>query len=570
MASTPKLVSVKKKRSNFNLSRINRSSYSPGLIYPVLTEECLPGDIIDLSIDALMKTAPLLGPCMGSFKVMYTKFFCPIRNYEYQLRMNSRRLKTTGQQNVALHNFTVPALGTDATSATASTYKVKKGSLLDHLGFPVGFSNRNRTAARYFNAHPILAYYDIVRNYFCNQQADFIDFYKSPFLFTNVVLDSAKQYQIDRSTLNDIDNVFDTLQRTTTASVNSAFLSSDRFLSAIFEGGLACMPVRPDYFYTLLNSSAFTSISNSTRILSQKFITAGVSSAATYITVDQLRMANKMQRFLELTLLGGSRYADWVRAAFVEEIEDRLEIPVFLGATSTWLNFQDVISHSAALPNDPTNISTTGLGDIGGRGYGEMRGKHTKYHVKEHGYFMVLMTIIPEIDYYQGIRKMWNKLYMNDLFVPQLDGIGFQDVAMSELCAVPGQWTRAGNAGAVASGDMIWNALNDDFIQSDPFNQVIGKQPAWYEYMTAYNELHGDFVDTLRFWTLSRDHLLQQTAEVSGITRSLPSWLPYYWPASFNYLFAVTDVTATNFYIQTSFSLKMKRMISKYIRPSIE
>lgn len=565
---TPKTVVKQHGSSNFNLTRVNRSSYAPGLIYPVFVEECIPGDRVNLSIDALIKTAPLLGPCMGRFKVMYTKFFCPTRNYVPAFLYNERKMKSSGISNTGFPfiQFGSPS-GTD--SNLVANYPVKAGSLLDHLGFPVGFQNRG-TSAKSFNCLPVISYYDIVRCYFANQQAGYIDFYKSPFRNSPVVEGGSNvPYQINRTTLDDLDAFVSYWKQQNRVGRfhNASYVKgSGDWFKAIADAGLACMPVRPDYFYTLLDNDTFAKIESQTRMETQP----GVDGGRGYITVDQIRMANKMQRFLELTLLGGTRYADWVRSAFVETIDDRLDQPIFLGATSTYLDFEDVVSTSASKPDGSS--SATGLGDIGGRGYSQMRGKNSSYHVKEHGYFMVLMTIIPEIDYYQGVRKMWSKLQMSDIYVPQLDGLGFQDVSMSELCAVPSVTGRpnAGAPGSYTESPDIWNGLAGVGNAKDPFTVSIGKQPAWYEYMTSFNELHGQFVESLRFWTLSRDHFVKRWIPAADTYQTMASWIPYYWPVDFNYLFADNSVDAENFYIQSRFNAVFRRQMSKNIRPSIE
>lgn len=55
----------------------------------------------------------------------------------------------------------------DTADLGADYSRIAPGSLLDFLGFPVGFTGMNSGSST-FNAIPFLAYYDIVRNYYSN------------------------------------------------------------------------------------------------------------------------------------------------------------------------------------------------------------------------------------------------------------------------------------------------------------------------------------------------------------------------------------------------------------------
>lgn len=91
----------KPKKSNFDLSRKNRFTMAPGLLYPVFIEDVLPGDEISLSADALIKTYPLNAPLMGSFKFQLDYFFVPWRLYVPDFAENKRLYQATsvGQIN---------------------------------------------------------------------------------------------------------------------------------------------------------------------------------------------------------------------------------------------------------------------------------------------------------------------------------------------------------------------------------------------------------------------------------------------------------------------------------------
>lgn len=111
----------------------------------------------------------------------------------------------------------------------------------------------------------------------------------------------------------------------------------------------------------------------------------------------------------------------------------------------------------------------------------------------------------------------------------------------------------------VVSGKVVnWNG------GQDPFSNSVGQQPAWSEYTSALNELHGDCVNTLKYWTLARP-FTRSTA--LGDVIPVPS--NYVYPTDYNYAFADTSATAQNFIVQCSFGLRMRRCISKSVMPTL-
>ncbi|MCD7872771.1 MAG: hypothetical protein LUG21_05665, partial [Clostridiales bacterium] len=77
----PKVAVKKPSRSNVNLSTTRRFSCNVGTLIPALTLPVQSGDKIHMSISALVKTLPFVGPLMGSFKIQMDTFYFPYRYY---------------------------------------------------------------------------------------------------------------------------------------------------------------------------------------------------------------------------------------------------------------------------------------------------------------------------------------------------------------------------------------------------------------------------------------------------------------------------------------------------------
>ena len=200
--------------------------------------------------------------------------------------------------------------------------------------------------------------------------------------------------------------------------------------------------------------------------------------------------------------------------------------------------FDDVVSTAAAQSGEESEA----LGSLAGRGLGFMQGRRHSFRANEYGTFMVIASLVPRVDYYQGIHRRFMKEYLSDVYSPAMDAIGMQDVMQYEFDAIS------------ADGDPELK-----------FTTAAAKQPAWTEYMTAVNELHGDFAGDLRYWTLGRD-MSQQIGTSSQAAGYLTSYVN---PYGFNYAFADQAKDAQNFMVQLKFDAMFRRPISKRIMPSL-
>ena len=218
---------------------------------------------------------------------------------------------------------------------------------------------------------------------------------------------------------------------------------------------------------------------------------------------------------------------------------ERCETPIFEGGTSQEIVFQEVISNSAT-EQEP-------LGTLAGRGVTTQRqkGGHIKIKVTEPGYIMCICSITPRIDYSQGNDWDVELKTMDDLHKPALDGIGYQDSINSE---------RAWWAG-------YYNA------DPDKKETAAGKTVAWINYMTNVNRTYGNFAinDNEAFMVLNRNYEMN----ISGNSYSIGDLTTYIDPVKFNYIFADTSLEAMNFWVQTKFDIKARRLISAKQIPNL-
>ena len=255
------------------------------------------------------------------------------------------------------------------------------------------------------------------------------------------------------------------------------------------------------------------------------------------LSMDALNLSQKVYNFLNRIAVSGGTYRDWLETVYTGgNYMERCETPMFEGGVSQEIVFQEVVSNSAS-ENEP-------LGTLAGRGVttGRQKGGHIRIKVTEPCYIMSICSITPRIDYGQG--NTWDTYLetMDDWHKPALDGIGYQDSTNGERA----WWT--------------------DYVTADPDlkRTSAGKTVAWINYMTNVNRTFGNFAPGMSesFMVLNRNYSIGTNKQIEDLTT-------YIDPVKFNYIFADTDLDAMNFWVQTKFDIKLRRLISAKQIPNL-
>lgn len=553
----------KPKFSNFDLSRTNRLTMAPGILYPVFVEETLPKDKWNIAVSGLFKTYPLLAPLMGRFQVRVDFFYTPMSLYVKALRNDPSSFDPSDILFPRL-DFLVYQVSAGGPVLPDFSYS----NLRNLLGMIPGGEAPYVTAPTHgftipMNGIPFLAYYDIFYHYYANTQEDLffvgtnkaseaatpayplwaLQYLKSIPEMTDWVLDNPGSSLTDTGSPFIDPNNFPDLDSTWSYPVN---YSSAR---AVF-GSLVRRTYKPD-----VNSAWLSKVNYDTMVTGAR-VNIGSDDA---FTINELRYANKLMKYNERGIVSGGRYSDWIKAEYGFNIQKWLDVPEYLGSTSCYLNFEDVVQTTGSFSADGGQADLNPLGTLGGRGRGFMSGANHIFTTPENGYIIGLASIIPIPDYSQGSHIMYRKLNFGDLYTPSLDRIGFQARLESELCVNP-QRDAAGVGG-----------LEPWTESSNPFTRGCFYQPAWTEYMTRVNEIHGDFANPnkLRYWVLARNFLKPTFPNTTSSAARIFDYTSYIDPSEYNDCFADTSVTAENFQMQFAFDVKSHRAISKRLMPTL-
>ena len=260
------------------------------------------------------------------------------------------------------------------------------------------------------------------------------------------------------------------------------------------------------------------------------------------LTMDALNLQQKVYNMLNRIAVSGGTYKDWLETVFTGgNYMERCETPIFEGGMSTEIVFQEVISNSAS--------GEQPLGTLAGRGYdtGKQKGGHIKIKVTEPSFIMGIGSITPRIDYSQG-NEFYNELLtLDDIHKPALDGIGYQDSL---------NWQRA-----------WWD--DNRMENNNRIQPSAGKTVAWLNYMTNINRTFGNFAinDNEAFMVLNRNYEMSPSAGTNET--KIADLTTYIDPVKYNYIFAETNLDAMNFWVQTKFDIKVRRLISAKQIPNL-
>lgn len=221
-------------------------------------------------------------------------------------------------------------------------------------------------------------------------------------------------------------------------------------------------------------------------------------SAASTFDVSDLRLAFQIQKFLERNARSGSRYVEFLRAHFPAwPRDDRLNRPEYIGGSKTPIVISEVLQTSSS-------DSTTPQGNMAGHGISADRTYCGSYRVQEHGLIMGLLSFLPKAMYQQGIDRQWLVRTKYDFYFPEFAALSEQAVYREELY---------------------------NYVPGTADTHVLGYQGRYDEYRFRRSMIHGQFRDVLDYWhmgrkfasppELNRDLIYPNNAEIYALKRVL-------------------------------------------------
>lgn len=469
------------RRSVFSNSMWKLFDCDMGQIIPVYWRELVPGDVFNLSMEAVVRFQPLVAPVLHEIYIRSFYFFVPTR-----LLMNRDTVEDLGDTGIWEDFITGGDDGNDDTVLPLWSVPVggyQKYSLWDYLGHPVGVVPTADSMPITFDKRC----YNLVYN----------EYFRDQNLIDEVSLDSDEIRYISWSKDRFTSALYDTqrgdrpaipLQGLTSVQFNGSTPSSvggefalfgmSRAGSDISSSNMLGSPGAVGY-QTMVGGNP-PQLSSSSNVLdlnaSGRFKawlnnnSLNMSQAVTFDTVDMRRLF-QLQKYLERNMRAGARYAEQIPARFGVRPQDyRLQRPEFIGGSKSPVIVSEVLQTS-----ESSNASKQG--NLAGHGISAESTRIGTYRAFEHGYILGLCVIQPRAIYNQGIHRQSQRRTRYDFITPELVNLSEVGIKNSEL--------------------VVTGTSRDD--------EIFGFNGIYDEYRTAESIVVGDMRDTLDYWHLARE-----------------------------------------------------------------
>lgn len=393
-------------RSVFNRSHGYKTTFDSGYLIPVYVDEALPGDTFNLKMTTFARLATPIAPFMDNLFCDSFFFAVPVRLiWDNFKKFNGEQINPTDSTD-----YLVPR-----TSAPAGGYPV--GSLSDYMGIPTEVAGLKHSTLWHRAYNLIWNEWFRDENLQNSVKVDKGDADDNPVDY--VLLKRGKRHDYFTSCLP-------WPQKGTAVQVPLGTTAKVAFDTPNGSNVSAFSTVNNGY-RQLRADTAFVSTDGGAGLDSNKLYTD--LSTATAATINQLRQAFQIQRLYERDARGGTRYTEIIRSHFgVVSPDARLQRPEYLGGGSSPINIHPIAQTSSTDAVTPQgNLSAFGTTSSHGNGFVKS--------FTEHSILIGMVSVRADLNYQQGLNRMFSRRSRWDFYWPALAHLGEQAVLNKEIYA---------------------------------------------------------------------------------------------------------------------------------------
>lgn len=434
-------------RSAFDRSHGVKTTFDSGWLVPIEIQEILPGDHVTADFNCFARLMPAVVPVMDNVFLDIQAFYCPSRLlWTNFVKMMGERVNP---------NDSIDYLCPTISSGDAG---FAIGSLADYFGIPTGVKNLS------VNALPFRMYGKVFDDWYRDenlqnsiiQTSDDLGDGNPNNINWNTLRRRGKRHDYFTSCLpwpqkgegvelsiGNVAPVYGDGSRIWTTEWNSAmgngsyqydkrgYISTDNDSGSngiLRVKGLEVLANQIRAFPTKEMVDYSKSLPPSTRAMDSSGLYADLTNA-TAATINSLRMAFQLQKLLERDARSGTRFCEILRGHFGTICPDaRLQRSEYLGGSSTPIIFNPIAQTSGTMTEGTPQGNLVSNPKV----FGTL---HVDKAFTEHGYLLVLANVRCDLNYQQGLNRMWSRRGRYDFFWPVLQNIGEQAVLNKEIFA---------------------------------------------------------------------------------------------------------------------------------------